>query len=80
MAPRVVKVKITVKEEKENKNLPIGTKLSKRELIEIETYRFLNKYGYDSGNKKEPKEAVYTDTTPKEIARISEYIRTSGIL
>lgn len=67
-------------EEKENKNLPIGTKLSKRELIEIETYRFLNKYGYDSGNKKEPKEAVYTDTTPKEIARISEYIRTSGIL
>lgn len=67
-------------EEKENKNLPIGTKLSKRELIEIETYRFLNKYGYDVGDKREPKEAVYIDTTPKEIARISEYIETSGIL
>ncbi len=67
-------------EEKEDKNLPIGTKLSKRELIEIETYRFLNKYGYDIGDKVEPKEPVYVDTTAKEIARISEYINTSDIL
>lgn len=67
-------------EKKESKNLPIGTRLSKRELIEIETYRFLNKYGYDVGDKSESKEPVYTDTTPKEIARISEYIKTSGIL
>ena len=67
-------------EEKEEKNLPIGSKLSKRELIEIETYRFLNKYGYDIGDKVEPKEPVYIDTTAKEIARISEYINTSNIL
>ncbi len=67
-------------EEKEEKNLPIGSKLSKKELIEIETYRFLNKYGYDLGDKVEPKEAVYVDTTAKEIARISEYINTSNIL
>lgn len=67
-------------EEKEEKNLPIGSRLSKRELIEIETYRFLNKYGYDIGDKVEPKEPVYIDTTAKEIARISEYINTSNIL
>lgn len=69
-----------IMEEKENKNLPIGAKVSKKELIEIETYRFLNKYGYDIGDKEEPKEAVYIDTTAKEIARISEYISTSDIL
>lgn len=66
-------------EEKESKNLPISNKVSKRELIEIETYRFLNKYGYDLGEKSDT-EAVYTDTTAKEISRIVEYINTSEIL
>ena len=65
-------------DEKENKNLPISNKVSKKDLIEIETFRFLSKYGYNTEDKKE--EAVYTDTTAKEIARISEYINTSGIL
>lgn len=66
-------------EEKESKNLPISNKVSKRELIEIETYRFLNKYGYDLDEKSDT-EAVYTDTTAKEISRIVEYINTSEIL
>ncbi|MGN1298530.1 MAG: hypothetical protein ACI4UE_00885 [Candidatus Scatovivens sp.] len=64
---------------KESKNLPIDTKISKKDLIEIETYRFLNKYGYDNmQNKSEEKK--YYDTTANEIGRIAEYINTSGIL
>ena len=39
-------------DQRENKNLPVEVKrISKRELIEIETYRFLNKYGYDKRNR-----------------------------
>lgn len=67
-------------DEKENRNLPVDTKITKRELIEIETYRFLNKYGYDIANKQEPEEVEYIDTTAREIAKISDYISTSKIL
>ena len=66
--------------EKENKNLPVSNKITKKELIEIETYRFLNKYGYDIAEKQEPEEVSYVDTTAKEISRIIEYINTSKIL
>lgn len=66
--------------EKESKNLPIESKISKKELIEIETYRFLNKYGYDIAEKQETEETTYTDTTAKEISRIIEYINTSRVL
>ena len=66
-------------EKKEAKNLPIDLKkVTKQELIEIETYRFLNKYGYDI-----PEEAtapVYQDTMSSEINRIIEYIESSKIL
>ena len=64
---------------KENKNLPIeNRKIKKRELIEIETYRFLNKYGYDRRDNEE--EIEYQDTMQNEIARIIDYINTSGVL
>jgi len=66
--------------EKESKNLPVETRISKKELIEIETYRFLNKYGYDITEKQETEEAKYTDTTSNEIARIIDYITTSKVL
>ena len=66
--------------EKENKNLPVSSKLSKKELIEIETYRFLNKYGYDRSDEYAKEEAVYNDTTANEIARIIEYINTSKVI
>ena len=65
-------------EAKENKNLPVEVKkISKRELIEIETYRFLSKYGYDRRNDED--EPVYQDTCQSEIARIIDYIKSAGI-
>ena len=67
-------------DEKENKNLPVDSKITKNELIEIETYRFLNKYGYDIADKQEPEEILYVDTTANEIAKIVEYINTSKVL
>ena len=66
--------------EKESKNLPVDSKITKKELIEIETYRFLNKYGYDLAEKQEPEEVKYTDTTGNEISRIIDYINTSKVL
>ena len=64
---------------RESKNLPVSSKISKKELIELETYRFLNKYGYENiQNRTEEKK--YYDTTANEIARIIDYINTSGII
>lgn len=64
---------------KENKNLPVEVKkISKRELIEIETYRFLSKYGYDKRNDEN--ELEYHDTCQSEIERIIYYINSSEIL
>lgn len=66
-------------DQRENKNLPVEVKrISKRELIEIETYRFLNKYGYDKRNDEEGTE--YADTMQNEIARIVDYINSSKVL
>ncbi|MBR3697827.1 MAG: hypothetical protein IKM97_06220 [Clostridia bacterium] len=65
-------------EAKEKKNLPVEVKkISKRELIEIETYRFLNKYGYDIRNDDE--EPEYKDTCQDEISNIIDYINNSNI-
>lgn len=65
---------------KEGKNLPIeDKKLNKREFIEIETYRFLNKYGYDI-EKAEEEESQYQDTTANEIKRIMDYVESSNIV
>jgi len=70
----------SIVEEKEGSNLPLDDrKITKQEMLEIETYRFLNKYGYDLSNndREEPK---YQDTMASEIARIIEYINSSRIL
>ena len=67
-------------ETKESRNLPLATKrrMSKMDMIEVETYRFLNKYGYDISrhNDEEPK---YQDTVASEITRIIEYINSANI-
>lgn len=66
--------------EKEGRNLPLDSrKMSKMEIIEVETYRFLKKYGYDGSQitKDEPK---YQDTMASEIFRIVEYINSAGVL
>ena len=66
-------------ESKEGKNLPVDyKKMSKAELYEVETYRFLNKYGYDI--EKENNELQYQDTAVNELNRIIEYINTAKIL
>lgn len=70
----------SIVEEKEGRNLPVDDRyISKMDSIEIETYRFLNKYGYDldTFQSEEPK---YQDTMTNEIVRIIEYINSSGIL
>ena len=66
--------------EKEGRNLPLDSRrISKMEIIEIETYRFLKKYGYDRPRiaRDEPK---YQDTMASEITRIVEYINSAGII
>jgi len=66
--------------QKEGKYLPTDKrKMTKRDLIETETYRFLNKYGYDI-NKKYSEEPKYQDTMANEISRIVEYINSANIL
>lgn len=68
-------------EEKEGRNLPVKNKrLSKRDMLEIQTYRFLNKYGYDEISNPEKEEPKYQDTMTSEISRIIEYINSSEIL
>lgn len=71
---------VSIIDEKTGKNLPLASgKISKKELIEIDTYRFLNRYGYDKSNDigKEPE---YQDTVANEIKRIIDYIKSSGVL
>ena len=64
---------------KEGRNLPVtDKKISRMELIEIETFQFLHKYGYDIvKNEVEPE---YKNTVASELSRIIEYINTSKIL
>ena len=52
--------------------------MSKKELIEIDTYRFLHRYGYDQSN--DVKDPEYQDTMANEIKRIIDYVKTSGII
>ena len=66
-------------EQKEGRNLPVNDKkLGKMELIEIETYQCLHKYGYDIMNVEEDPE--YQNTIASEISKIVEYIKTSNVL
>ena len=69
----------SVLDQKTGKNLPFDSrKMTKKELIEIDTYRFLNKYGYDRPAQAD--EPEYQDTLAKEIKRIVDYIKTSEVL
>ncbi len=70
---------MSIMAQKTGKNLPFASgKISKKELIEIDTYRFLNRYGYDkSYDNPEPE---YQDTMASEIKRIVDYIKSSGVL
>ena len=70
---------VSIIDQKTGKNLPLASrKLTKKELIEIDTYRFLNRYGYDkSVSNNEPE---YQDTMANEIKTIVEYIKSSNIL
>ena len=70
---------VSIMDQKSGKNLPLSSqKLTKQELIEIDTYRFLHRYGYDKSNDVEDPE--YQDTMASEIKRIVDYIKTSGII
>ena len=65
--------------EREGRNLPIDERVTREELIEIETFRFLKKYRYDQKEDHSP-EVEYQDTTANEIFTIIDYIKTSNIL
>ncbi len=68
-------------DKKEGRNqLLDNKKITRKEIIEIETYRFLNKYGYDLNGKSYTEEPRYQDTMANEIARIVEYINSAKIL
>ena len=70
---------MSIVDQKTGKNLPLASKkISKKELIEIDTYRFLNRYGYDKSY--ETTEPEYQDTMASEIKRIVDYIKSSDIL
>ena len=68
-------------QEKERNELPIeDKKISKREMKEIETLRFLHKYGYDGLDQANVPDPKYQDTMAKEIVRISDYIHAARII
>lgn len=70
---------ISIMDKKSGKDLPLSSqKMSKKELIEIDTYRFLHRYGYDQSN--DVKDPEYQDTMANEIKRIIDYVKTSGII
>ena len=65
-------------DEKENTKLPMKLeKVSKKEMLEIETYKFLKKYGYDFITKTE--DIKYNDTMANEINAVVEYIKSSNV-
>ncbi len=71
----------SIVEEKEGKNLLYDNrKMTRKETIELETNRFLNKYGYNGLENKRVEEPKYQDTMTSEIARIVEYINSANIL
>lgn len=70
---------MSIIDQKTGKNLPLASrKISKKELIEIDTYRFLNRYGYDKTFDEVDLE--YQDTMASEIKRIVDYIKSSDVL
>ncbi len=71
----------SIVEEKEGKDLPYDSrKITKKEIIELETHKFLNKYEYTILDKVTEEEPKYQDTMTNEIGRIIEYINSSNII
>ena len=70
----------SVVEEREGRNLPLDKRMTKIEIIEAETYKFLKKYKYDMPEENNSMELNYQDTMANEIGRIVEYINTAKIL
>lgn len=71
----------SIVEEKEGKDLPYDSrKITKKEIIELETHKFLNKYEYTISDKFSEEEPKYQDTMTNEIGRIIEYINSSNII
>ena len=71
----------SIVEEKEGKNLPYDSRMiTKKEIIELETHKFLNKYEYTILDKVSEEEPKYQDTMTIEIGRIIEYINSSNII
>ncbi len=71
----------SIVEEKEGKNLPYDSRMiTKKEIIELETHKFLNKYEYTILDKVSEEEPKYQDTMTNEIGRIIEYINSSNII
>lgn len=71
----------SIVEEKEGKNLPYDSRMiTKKEIIELETHKFLNKYEYTILDKVSEEEPKYQDTMINEIGRIIEYINSSNII
>ncbi len=71
----------SIVEEKEGKNLLYDNRrMTRKETIELETNRFLNKYGYNNYGVFREEEPKYQDTMTTEISRIIEYINSSNIM
>lgn len=68
-------------ERREGKNsLYDKRKASKKEIMELETHKFLNKYGYNTYDIYDEEVYEYKDTMPSEIDRIIEYIKDSNVI
>lgn len=65
--------------EREGRNLPIDEHITREELAELDTYRFLKKYRYDE-KEDTSLQIEYQDTTANELFTIIDYIKTSKIL
>ena len=76
----VIKEKVReIINQREGRNLPIDEKITREELAELDTYRFLKKYRYDEKEDLTP-QVEYQDTTANEIFTIIDYIKTSKVL
>lgn len=71
----------TIISQRDGKNsLYVNKKITKKEIIELETQRFLNKYGYRISYVCDQEGYEYRDTIVSEINRIITYINNLDII
>ncbi len=71
----------TIISQRDGKNsLYVNKKITKKEIIELETQRFLNKYGYRISYVCDQEGYEYQDTMATEIDRIITYINNLNII